>query len=225
MVHELPEDEREEQDQAEPVEQDDGNEKPGQSLLDDRAESVSEMTPEFSAELGDERVPDGGAATPTETQDEPTAHQAARESYARITQIEVPSDVPIPMVPAPREAPRDRREIELPLDRGGAQAENPADDTFPPELRGPLQPREQSAEAGEPESAPPRAGEEGGRPLPQIMVLVTLADSRAQLEEVVGVASERMAPRFEQLADEKVRHAFWVKKCEERAADWRLRGP
>lgn len=148
------------------------------------------------------------------------------EPPASVTRIELPADMPISTTPGP--ARRIPRHLDLPLPHGGEPPEDPVDRIFPPALRMPLDPHDPGAgsKKSEPAESPAPAERAGiGQPLPRIQVLVTLADARAHLEEVLDVAAERMAPEFEELAEEKVRHAFWAKKCEDRAADWRLRGP
>ena len=61
--------------------------------------------------------------------------------------------------------------------------------------------------------------------MPRVQVLVSVSRARAALAAVVAEAAEKMAPKFQKLAGVEVQHAAWVRKCEERAADYRLRGP
>jgi len=173
-------------------------------------------TDDLTAEGENEPVANLPMESPTSQVDAPA------DQSGSTTHIELAPDVPLPTAPAP--ARRIPHHFELPLERGGRD-EDPVDEIFPPELRRPLDPHDPGAGHEEPDSPAATESEEIGQPLPSIQVLVVLADARAHMEEAADVAAERMAPEFEEIAEQKVKYAFWVKKCEERAADWRLRGP
>ena len=70
-----------------------------------------------------------------------------------------------------------------------------------------------------------RRARTSGHTLPRVQVMVSLADARALFEEVLAEATERTAPKFQDLAKREVKQAFWERGNDERAADYRLRGP
>ena len=76
-----------------------------------------------------------------------------------------------------------------------------------------------------PNAPEPALRENSGHTLPRVQVMVSLADARALFEEVLTEATERTAPKFQQLAKREVKQAFWERGNHERAADYRLRGP
>ena len=145
------------------------------------------------------------------------------ESAGNVLEIELPAGVYVP--PArPSEAFRDRRSYYLPLNPGGARDDegDPLERIFPPELRIPVDSRGPGAAPHAPE---PALRENSGHTLPRVQVMVSLADARALFEEVLAEATERTAPKFQDLAKREVKQAFWERGNDERAADYRLRGP
>jgi hypothetical protein len=128
---------------------------------------------------------------------------------------------PLPSLPG-------SREVELPLTRDRqAASDDPVDQLFPPELRRPAHAQPGDADRAPAPDAPAAKSdrEDVGQPLPRVQVLVTLHDAQMWFEEAIDEAWQRVAPKFQQLAEREVRYADWARKCDERAADWRLRGP
>ena len=121
------------------------------------------------------------------------------ESAGNVLEIELPAGVYVP--PArPSEAFRDRRSYDLPLNPTGARDDegDPLERIFPPELRMPVDPRGPGAAPHSPKPAP---RENLGHTLPRVQVMVSLADARVLFEEVLAEATERTAPKFQQLAN------------------------
>ena len=66
---------------------------------------------------------------------------------------------------------------------------------------------------------------EPGQALPRVIVTVTLANARSLFEEALERATRQTAPRFQKLAQFQIDQYAFDRKCAERAADYRLRGP
>ena len=61
--------------------------------------------------------------------------------------------------------------------------------------------------------------------MPRLQIFVGLVDSQAKYIEAMEEAAKRLMPEYRSIAKEEVEQAFWWYKCEQRAADPRLRGP
>ena len=223
--------------------------------LEEREEIIDESSPEDDVEAGDSvfarepsapldesaasNVPASSSATSAsdlseeESESEPTLDapqenaasgtDSPMEPASNVLEINLPAGVYVP--PArPSEAFRDRRSYYLPLNAGDALDDeaDPVDQIFPPELRMPLHRRGSGAVPHSPEPAPRG---DSSHTLPRVQVMVTLADARALFEEVLEEATESTAPKFQDLAKREVKQAAWERGCDERAADYRLRGP
>jgi hypothetical protein len=64
-----------------------------------------------------------------------------------------------------------------------------------------------------------------GQPLPRVQVIVSLAATRNLFDDALEEASRQMADRFRKLALGEIESAAFRRRAEERAADYRLRGP
>jgi hypothetical protein len=217
MDEELPEDERREEANEEARERDEATESMPPSVGDEPRPRTSE-------------APESTAAVEPVAEELPAAEQSSpppasgQTAAGQVTRIAIPSEQfarPLPSRPG-------SREVELPLARDRqAASDDPVDQLFPPELRQPARSQQGDAEreaASEAHASSP-ARENLGQPLPRVQVLVTLHDAQVWFDEAIDEAWQRLAPKFQQLAEREVRYADWARKCDERAADWRLRGP
>jgi hypothetical protein len=75
------------------------------------------------------------------------------------------------------------------------------------------------------QAIPNAAGETGGKPLPRVMVVVTLADAKADTNDLLEADGRRMAPQYQQIAKSEIEQERDLQKSLQRAADYRLRGP
>lgn len=71
---------------------------------------------------------------------------------------------------------------------------------------------------------PNAAGESAARPLPRVVVMVTLAEAKADTNDLLEADAKRMTPQFQQVAKSEIAEAFSRQQSERRAADPYLRG-
>jgi len=56
-----------------------------------------------------------------------------------------------------------------------------------------------------------------GKPLPRVMVMVTLADAQASILELLSADGDRMAARLHQIAKSEIQQELWWQKCQQNA--------
>ncbi len=114
-----------------------------------------------------------------------------------------------------------RREIELPIEQD-REAGDPRE-REQPSPNASLLPGGQYLGAG---GAPiGSSGQSEARPIPRIQVMVTMANAQSLFDQALEKATAIAATKFQKLVKQEIAEAEFWKKCEARAADYRLRGP